>query len=111
MTKIKQYKIRLRVDDTVIVRSGKYRGRSGKVLKVYPKLNKITVEGINIVKRHRKPSQARPQGGIVELTKPLWVSKVGILDSSSKKPSRIGFKLDKSGNKTRVIKTTGKEIK
>jgi large subunit ribosomal protein L24 len=105
------YKIRIKKGDMVMVRSGKFKGKTGKVVVTHPSLNKVTVEGINIVKRHRKPTQARPQGGIEEITKPVWVSKVGLLDSAAKKPSRIGFKLDKDGNKVRVMKSSGKEIK
>lgn len=105
------YKIRLKKGDTVMVRSGKYKGHTGKVLQVHPNLNKVTVEGINIVKKHQKPTKAIPQGGILELTKPIWVSKVGILDSSAKKPSRVGYKLSKDGAKARIMKTSGKEIK
>lgn len=105
------HKIRIRKGDNVMVRSGKYKGRSGKVISVHPQLNKVTVEGINVVKRHRKPTSIHPQGGIIELTKPLWVSKVGLLDSAAKKPSRIGYKLTKDGAKTRVMKTSGKELK
>ena len=107
----KLFKIRIKKGDTVMVRSGKYKGKTGKVLQVHPKLNKVTVEGINIVKKHQKPTQAKPQGGIMELTKPIWASKVGILDNIAKKPSRIGFKTDTKGVKTRVLKTSGKEIK
>jgi large subunit ribosomal protein L24 len=80
-------------------------------LATHPKDNKVTVEGINVVKRHRKPTQLRPQGGIEEITKPIWVSKVGLLDSSTKKPSRVGYKADAKGSKIRVLKTSGKEIK
>jgi large subunit ribosomal protein L24 len=105
------YKIRIKKGDMVMIRSGKFKGKTGKVLATHPTLNKVTVEGINIVKRHRKPTQARPQGGIDEITKPIWVSKVGLLDSTAKKPSRIGYKLDKDGEKTRVLKTSGKEAK
>lgn len=104
-------KIRLKKGDTVMVRAGKYKGRTGKVLVVHPKLNKVTVEGINIVKRHLKPTRANPRGGIVELNKPVWVSKVGIHDSVKKKPSRVGFKVDKDGKKARIMKTSGKGIK
>jgi large subunit ribosomal protein L24 len=107
----KIYKMRIKSGDTVMVRSGKHKGKTGKVLKVHPKLNKVTVEGINVVKRHQKPTQARPQGGIMELTKPIWVSKVGLLDSTAKKPSKAGYKLDAKGNKIRILKTSGKEIK
>ena len=105
------YKIRIKKGDTVMIRSGKYKGKTGKVLEVHPKLNKVTVEGINIVKRAFKPTQTRPQGGIRELTKPIWVSKVGLLDSTAKKPSRVGYKTDAKGTKTRVLKTSGKEVK
>jgi large subunit ribosomal protein L24 len=105
------FKIRIKKGDTVMIRSGKFKGKTGKVLAVHPKDNKITVEGINIVKRHRKPTQAQPQGGIIEMTKPIWVSKVGLLDSAAKKPSRVGYKIDAKGAKSRVLKTSGKEIK
>jgi large subunit ribosomal protein L24 len=105
------YKIRIKKGDMIMVRAGKYKGKTGKVLATHPSLNKVTVEGINIVKRHRKPTQARPQGGIEELTKPIWVSKVGLLDTTAKKPSRISFKVDKEGKKVRVMKSSGKEIK
>jgi len=105
------YKIRIRKGDMVMVRSGKYKGRTGKVLAVYPKLNKIQVEGVNIVKKHRKPTQQHPQGGIIDITKPIWVSKVGLLDSAGKKPSRIGYKISKDSGKTRYLKTSNKEIK
>ncbi len=107
----KVFKIRLKKDDTVVVRAGKYKGKSGKVLQVHPGLNKVTVEGINIVKKHQKPNKAYPQGAIVELTKPIAVSKVGIMEPESKKPSRIGYKVDAKGVKTRVFKRGGKEIK
>ncbi|HVO86528.1 MAG TPA: 50S ribosomal protein L24 [Candidatus Binatia bacterium] len=103
--------MRIKTGDTVMVRSGKYKGKTGKVLAVHPTTNKVTVEGINVVKRHYKPTQAKPQGGIVELTKPIWISKVGVLDSAAKKPSRIGFKTDAKGKKTRVLKSSGKELK
>lgn len=110
-TSKKVYKIRLKKGDTVVVRSGKYKGKTGKVTAVHPYLNKVTVEGINVVKKHVKPTPAHPQGGIIELTKPIWVSKVGIQEPTSKKPSRIGFKVTKEGKKTRVFKKTDKEIK
>lgn len=107
----KLFKIRLKKGDTVVVRAGKYKGKTGKITAVHPKENKVTVEGINIVKRHRKPTQLQPQGGIFEITKPIDVSKVGYYDSTAKKPSRVGFMLDKDGKKIRVMKTSGKEIK
>jgi large subunit ribosomal protein L24 len=107
----KVFKIRIKKGDTVMVRSGKYKGRSGKVLATHPTLNKVTVEGINIVKKHRKPTQQRPTGGIDEITKPIWISKVGVVDTVAKKPSRIGYKTDAKGTKIRVLKSSGKELK
>ncbi|QQS20446.1 50S ribosomal protein L24 [Candidatus Saccharibacteria bacterium] len=103
--------MRLKKGDVVQVLSGKYKGKQGKVLATHVTENKVTVEGINIVKKHQKPNQAHPQGGILEITKPIWVSKVSVVDPSTKKPSRIGFKLDKDGSKTRVYKASGNEIK
>ena len=111
MNTTKIFKIRLKKGDTVVVRSGKQKGKSGVITAVHPQENKVTVEGINIVKKHMKPTQAHPQGGIVELTKPIWVSKVGLMDATSKKPVRVAYKLDKEGNKVRVNAKTKKEIK
>src|SRR5882762_10688134 len=106
-----KYKIRLKKGDTVIVRIGKYRGQTGKIIATHPTLNKVTVEGINIVKKHQKPNREHPQGGIIELTKPIWVSKVAAYEPTAKKASRIGYTLDKDGKKTRIYKSTGKEMK
>lgn len=102
------YKIRLKKGDTVVVRAGKYKGKSGKVLATHPTENKVTVEGVNIVKKHQKPNKAYPQGGIIEITKPIAVSKVGISDGG--KPSRIGYKIDAKGAKTRIAKKSGKPV-
>jgi large subunit ribosomal protein L24 len=111
MNTAKIFKIRLKKGDTVIVLAGKYKGQTGKVTAVHPKDNKVTVEGINIVKKSVKPNQANPQGGIIEITKPMWVSKVAIVEPTSKKPSRIKFNIADDGTKTRVFTKTGKEIK
>lgn len=110
-TETKVFKIRIKKGDTVVVRAGKYKGQTGKVVATHPKDNKVTVEGINIVKKHMKPNREYPQGGIIDLTKPMWVSKVAIVEPTTKKASRIGFSIDKDGKKTRVFKRTGKEIK
>jgi large subunit ribosomal protein L24 len=105
------YKIKLKKGDTVMVLAGKYKGKTGKVLTTHPAENKVTVEGINIVKKHIKPNKAYPQGGIIDITKPIWVSKVAIVEPTTKKPSRIGMKVNADGSKTRVFTSTGKEIK
>jgi large subunit ribosomal protein L24 len=107
----KIYKIRINKGDTVIVTTGKFKGQTGTITATHPRENKVTVEGINIVKKAIKPNRAHPQGGIIELTKPMWVSKVAIVEPTSKKPSRIGYEIAKDGTKTRVFKKTGKEIK
>lgn len=105
------YKIRLKKGDKVVVLSGKYKGKTGAITATHPVDNKVTVEGINVVKKHQKPNKAYPQGGIIELTKPIWTSKVAIIEPASKKATKVGYKLDKDGKKTRVYKSTGKEIK
>jgi large subunit ribosomal protein L24 len=107
----KPFKIRLKKGDTVVVRSGKYKGQTGKITAIHPRENKVTVEGVNIVKKHVKPTQQHPQGAIVEITKPIWVGKVGIVDPASKKATRIGYKVSSDGTKTRVYTSSGKEIK
>lgn len=107
----KAYKIRLKKGDVVVVRSGKYKGQTGKITATHPKENKVTVENVNVVKKHVKPNQQNPQGAIVEVTKPIWVSKVSVIDPTSKKPTRIGYKVDKDGKKVRVYKSSGKEMK
>ncbi len=110
-TQPKPYKIRLKKGDLVMVRAGKYKGKTGKVTATHPRDNKVTVEGINIVKKHVKPNQQHPQGDIMEITQPIWVSKVSIVEATSKKPTRIGYKIATDGTKTRIYKSTGKEIK
>jgi len=105
------YKIRLKKGDNVIVTAGKYKGQTGKVIATHPKLKKVTVENINVVKRHTKPTEQNRVGGIIEKTKPIEISNVAIVEPTTKKPSKIGYKFDKDGNKVRVYKSTGKEIK
>ena len=73
-------KIRLQKGDTVMVRAGKEKGKTGKIVATHPSLNKVTVEGINVVKKHMKPNKQYPQGGIVDVTKPTDVSKVDIVE-------------------------------
>ncbi|MBA2279372.1 50S ribosomal protein L24 [Candidatus Saccharibacteria bacterium] len=105
------FKIKLKKGDTVVVRTGKYKGKTGKVVMTHPTDNKVTVEGINIVKRHIKPNRQHPQGDIIELTKPIFISKVAIQDPTSKKASKISMKIDSKGIKSRSYKNSGKEIK
>ena len=94
-------KIKLQKGDLVMVRAGRDKGKTGKVLASHPTTNKVTVDGINIVKKHQKPTRANPQGGIVEINKPLAVCKLGIYNSTTKKMHRISYQIDAKGNKRR----------
>ena len=107
----KPFKIKLKKGDNVVVLAGKYKGKTGVIEALHPKDNKATVNGINIVKKAVKPDKAHPRGGIIELTKPMWISKLSVIEPVSKKPSRIGYKVDKDGKKVRIYKKSGKEIK
>jgi large subunit ribosomal protein L24 len=95
----------IRKNDNVLVISGNAKGKTGKVLKVYPEKNRVIVEGVNIMKRHSRPSQKNPQGGIVQREATINVSNVMLLDPKSGKPTRVGTKVVKdatTGKKTRV---------
>ena len=101
---------RIRKGDKVVVISGKDKSKSGKVLVVYPKDNRVLVEGVNIIKRHTKPNPALPEGGIVEREAPIHVSNVQLADPKSGEPTRIGFKTLKDGTKVRFAKKSGEVI-
>src|SRR5687767_2203221 len=105
--------MKLRVGDTVLVRTGKDRGKTGKVTAVLVDANKVVVEGINVVKKAQKPTQKQPKGGIISVPRPLWSSKLGIVHpTDSKRTSRIGYQTDKHGKKVRIYRQAGnKEIK
>ena len=93
--------------DTVIVIAGKDKGRRGKVLKADPKAGRVVVEGVNKVKKHTKPSRKNTQGGILSVEAPLHVSNVMIYDSKANRPTRVGHKVLKTGQKVRYSKVTG----
>ncbi|MDN4527189.1 50S ribosomal protein L24 [Fictibacillus fluitans] len=90
--------------DKVQVISGKDKGKQGVILEAFPKQNRVLVEGVNIVKKHSKPSQANPQGGIVSLEAPVHVSNVMPLDPKTNVPTRVGYK-EVDGQKVRVAKS------
>ena len=92
--------------DKVMVITGRDKGKTGEVIAVMPDENMVVVEGVNVAKRHTKPSQANPKGGIVEITKPIDASKVMVIDPTSGKPARIGYKLGAKGKKERVYKVS-----
>ena len=107
--------IKIRKDDTVRIIAGKDKGRSGRVLRVDPKKEKVYVEGANIIKRHTRPrtlrdtQRAQELGGIVEKEGPIHVSNVMLVDPESGEPSRVGIKRE-GGRRVRVAKKSGSEI-
>jgi len=98
----------IRKGDQVVVLSGKDKGRTGTVMRVMPKDGKVVVDGINVAARHRKPSQANPQGGIDRSPAPMAISKVAVAGKDGK-PTRVRFE-EKDGRKVRVAVKTGETI-
>lgn len=92
----------IRKGDEVIVLSGADKGKKGIVQKVYPKTNKVVVEGISVHKKHQKPTQATPEGSIVEVYTPIDASKVTLIDPKTKKATRVHMGTDKNGKKIRL---------
>jgi large subunit ribosomal protein L24 len=101
---------RIRSGDTVVVLSGKDKGKSGKVREVLPKEDRVIVEGINLVKRHTKARGPGQPGGIIEKEAALHVSNVAIADPSTGKPTRVGFRVEADGTKVRVARASGQII-
>ena len=99
---------KIKKGDRVVILAGKDKGRQGNVLKVLPKDDRVVVEGLNMVQRHTRPTQADPQGGIKSKEAALHVSNVAIVDSKGK-PTRVGFRVE-GDKKVRVAKTTGEVI-
>ena len=104
--------MKLRTDDEVIVISGKDKGKTGKILRVDRRGQRVFVEGINIVKRHQRPNPARPnaQVGVIEREGPVHVSNVALLDPKDRKPTRVGTRRTEQGSRMRVTKRSGTEI-
>lgn len=103
-------KLRIKKGDKVVVIAGKDKGKTGSVLKVYPEESRVIIEGVNIVKRHTKPSQANPDGGIIEKEAPMHISNVAMADPKTGKPSRVGYKFLEDGKKVRYAKKSGEMI-
>ncbi len=99
---------KIKKGDRVVVLAGKDKGRQGAVTKVFPKEQRVLVQGINMVQRHTRPSQLDPQGGIKNKEAPLHLSNVAVVDSNGK-PTRVGFRMD-GDKKVRFAKTTGEVI-
>ena len=100
---------KIKKGDRVVVLTGKDKGRQGSVLKVMPKDSRVLVSGINMVKRHTRPSQGDPQGGIKNKEASLHISNVAFVDPKSGEPTRVGFRID-GDKKVRVAKKSGEVI-
>ena len=104
--------MKIKKGDTVVVIAGKDKGAKGKVIAAYPRQDKVLVEGVNRVKKHERiqtTQRGSKTGGIVTQEAPIHISNVQILDDQGK-PTRIGYRIDDSGQKVRIARTTGKEI-
>lgn len=108
-SKVKK-KLNIKSGDTVFVTTGKEKGKTGKILRVIAKDNKAIVEKLNIVKKHTKPTQKSPTGGIVEKEAPIHISNLMLVDPSTNEPTRVGFRFLENGNKVRISKKSGEEI-
>ena len=100
---------KIRKGDTVVILSGKDKGKTGEVIRSMPKESRVVVAGVNVAARHRKPSQVNPQGGIDRKEAPLHVSKVAIADPKTGKATRVRFE-DRNGKKVRIAVKSGELI-
>ncbi len=105
-------KLKIRTDDKVVVISGKDKGKTGTVLRVDPKRERVYVEGINIVKRHQRPIAGRPnmEIGVIEKEGPIHISNVALADPKDGKPTRVGLRRTEQGAPMRVAKRSGTEL-
>ena len=97
-------KIHVRKKDTVMVVSGKDKGKTGEILKVYPKKGKVLVKGVNVISKHQKPNKENVQGGIIHKEAPIFSSKVMLYCEKCKSVTRISYKILEDGSKVRVCK-------
>lgn len=102
-------KLKVKKGDEVIVITGKYKGKKGKILKVFPEQNKIVVSGINLVKKHTKPTQVS-EGGIIIKELPIDISNVAHVDPKTGNPTKVAFKFLEDGSKVRIAKKSGEII-
>jgi large subunit ribosomal protein L24 len=106
--------MKIKKGDHVLVTAGKDKGASGTVIAAYPATNKVVVEGVNMIKKNKKVTnpggRAANQGGIVTQEAPIDVSNVQMVDPETKRPARVGYKINEDGKKVRVLRPSGKEI-
>jgi len=102
--------MKVRKGDRVVVLSGKDRGKDGTVMRVIPEKNKIIVEGVNVAKKHQRPTRATMQGGIIDKDMPVNAANVALWCSSCKKGVRVGYRFDDMGRKVRICRKCGGDI-
>ena len=102
-------KLKIKKGDTVIVLTGRDKGKTGSVVRALPRENKVIVQGVNVAKRHQRQSPTS-QGGIVEKAMPIHVSNVAAIDPKDNKPTRVGFKVNKDGSSSRIAKRSGEAL-
>ncbi len=102
--------LRIRKNDEVMVMAGKDKGKSGKVVRVIPKIGKVIVENINVIKKAVKKSDTYPQGGFIELEKPVALANLMLVDKKTKKPTRFKVSVLKDGGKIRIAKASGETV-
>lgn len=101
--------MKIRKGDRVVVLAGKDKGKEGVVTRAIPKADKVVVEGVNVAQRHTKPTKAMEQGGILAIDMPIHISNVALLDPDGK-PTRVGYRIDSDGTKTRISRRTGADL-
>jgi len=103
-------KLKIKKGDNVKVLAGTSKGEVGRIVRVIPKMNRVVVEGVNMIKKHQKPSATNPQGGIAEMEAPIHISNVALVDPSSNEVTRVGRKVDDNGNIVRYAKKSGEVL-
>ncbi len=102
-------KLKIKKGDRVVVLIGRDKGKTGEVLKAFPRDNKVIVQGVNVAKRHQRPTQTSG-GGIIEKEAPIHASNVAHIDPKDSKPTRVGFKKLDDGTKVRIARRSGEVI-
>lgn len=101
--------MKIRKGDRVRVLTGKDRGKEGEIMAVHPDTGKVTIEGINVAKRHQKPTRSMQQGGIIDKAMPVDASNVALIDNDGR-PTRVGYRVGADGTKTRIARRSGGEL-
>ena len=102
-------KFKIKKGDRVIVLTGRDKGRTGEVLRMIPSEDRVVVQGINMVKRHQRPTQVSA-GGIIDQEAPIHISNVAHIDPKTDKPTRVGYRIEQGGRKIRVARRSGEPI-